>query len=90
MSADPVMLETRWIRPVEGVMASMLQYVEANLLTGEHLLGDGSFFQPKSIQELTQDQGVEPVKDISVFAGGIPEDEDVDEMLAEIYRSREP
>jgi hypothetical protein len=52
------------------------------------LLGDQSFFEGKSIQELAQSQGVGPVKDISVFAGGIPDDEDVDEMLDEIYRAR--
>jgi len=54
------------------------------------LLGDRSFFEGKSIQELAQSQGVGPVKDIAVFAGGIPddEDEDIDEMLDEIYRAR--
>jgi hypothetical protein len=54
------------------------------------LLGDRSFFQGKSLQELAQAQGVAPVKDISVFAGGFPEDEDIDELLEEIYRLREP
>ncbi len=54
------------------------------------MLRDRSFFQPKALQELAQEQGVRPVKDVSVFAGGIPEDEDIDEMLEEIYRMREP
>jgi hypothetical protein len=54
------------------------------------LLGDRSFFKAKTLQELAREQGVGPVKDISVFAGGFPEDEDVDEMLKEIYRLREP
>ncbi|MGD0124622.1 MAG: hypothetical protein ABSF46_04630 [Terriglobia bacterium] len=36
------------------------------------------------------EQGVGPVKDISVFAGGFPENEDIDELLEEIYRLREP
>ena len=52
--------------------------------------GDRSFFEGKSLKELAQEQGVGPVKDISVFSGGIPEDEDIDEMLEEIYRLREP
>lgn len=51
---------------------------------------DRSFFEGKSIQELARLQGVGPVEDITVFAGGIPDDEDVDEMLEEIYRLREP
>jgi hypothetical protein len=51
-------------------------------------VGDRSFFEGKSIQELAQPQGVGPVEDISVFAGGIPDDEEVDEMLEEIYRAR--
>lgn len=54
------------------------------------LLGDRSFFEAKTLQELAQAQGVGPVKDISVFAGGFPEDEDIDELLEEIYRLREP
>jgi hypothetical protein len=53
-------------------------------------LADNDFFKGKSISELAREQGVGPVKDIRVFAGVIPEDEDVDEMLAEIYRLREP
>ena len=44
---------------------------------------DRSFFEGKSIQELARSQGVGPVKDIGVFAGGISDDEDVDEMLEE-------
>jgi hypothetical protein len=53
-------------------------------------LGDRSFFERKTLQELAREQGVGPVKDISVFAGGFPEDEDIDEMLEEIHRLREP
>jgi hypothetical protein len=54
------------------------------------LLRDRSFFQPKTLQELATEQGVGPVKDISVFAGGFPEDENIDEVMEEIYRMREP
>ena len=54
------------------------------------VIGDQSFFQSKSISELAREQGVGPVKDVSVLAGGLPDDEDVDEMLEEIYRLREP
>jgi hypothetical protein len=53
-------------------------------------LRDWDFFKGKSLAELAREQGVGPVRDFSVFAGIIPDDEDVDEMLAEIYRLREP
>jgi hypothetical protein len=53
-------------------------------------LADSDFFKGKSIGELAREQGVGPIKDIRVFAGVIPDDDDVDEMLAEIYRLREP
>jgi hypothetical protein len=51
-------------------------------------LGDSDFFKGKSISELAREQGVGPVKDIRVFAGVIPEDEDVDEMLAQLEAMR--
>jgi hypothetical protein len=54
------------------------------------LLRDRSFFEVKTLQQLAQGQCVRPVKEISVFAGGFPEDEDLDELLEEIYRLREP
>lgn len=41
----------------------------------------------KTIEELILEQGVQPVADVSVFAGAIP-DEDVDEFVSEIYRDR--
>jgi hypothetical protein len=53
-------------------------------------LGDRSFFEAKTLEELAREQGVGPVKDISVFAGGFPDGEDIDEILEEIYRLREP
>jgi hypothetical protein len=52
--------------------------------------GNREFFDGKSLAELAREQGVVPITGISVFAGGIPDDEDVDEMLDEIYRLREP
>jgi hypothetical protein len=51
-------------------------------------LADSDFFKGKSIAELAREQGVGPVKDISVFAGGIPDDEDVDELLAQLEELR--
>jgi hypothetical protein len=48
------------------------------------LAGNRDFFVGKSLAELAVEQGVGPVKDISVFAGGIPDNEDVDELLAQL------
>jgi hypothetical protein len=79
-----------WPRPFEDAMAAAFRELDAQSRVEEHLVAKRDFFEPKSIQELAQSQGVGPVKDISVFAGAIPEDEDIDEMLEEIYRSREP
>ena len=89
MNTEILMIETRWAKPLDEVMAAARE-LEAQLPVDKHLLGGHSFFEGTSIQQRAQSQGVHPVKDISVFAGGIPDDEDVDEMLEEIYRLREP
>lgn len=54
------------------------------------LLEDRSFFEPKSLDELARSQGVGPVNDIGVFAGGIPDDKDIDQLVEELDRLREP
>jgi hypothetical protein len=46
-----------------------------------------NFFTAKTIDQLIAGQGVLPVHDLSVFAGAIP-DEDMDEFVADIYRTR--
>lgn len=46
------------------------------------------FWSNRSIAELAQAQKVVPLKDPSVLAGGIPDDEDVDAFLNEIYTAR--
>jgi hypothetical protein len=51
-------------------------------------LGEGNFFANRSIQELAKMQKVTALKDISVLEGGIPEDEDVDRLVEEIYAAR--
>lgn len=44
-------------------------------------LSDQSFFANPSIGDLMVANNVQPLNDLSVLAGGIPPDEDVDEML---------
>lgn len=51
-------------------------------------LGEGNFAANRSIAELAQIQNVGPLTDPSILAGGIPDDEDVDDFLAEIYTAR--
>jgi hypothetical protein len=47
-----------------------------------------SFFEAKGIEQLIAEQRVQPIADLSVLGGAIP-DEDVDEFVADIYRDRE-
>jgi hypothetical protein len=47
----------------------------------------GSFFAAKTIDQLIAEQGVRPAADLTSLCGALP-DEDIDEMVAEIYRDR--
>ncbi len=51
--------------------------------------GAAGFLTPHSFEELAQLQGVKPLENINVLAGGIPDDEDLDEFLDDIYKRRE-
>ena len=51
-------------------------------------LGAGNFFAGSSLAELAAAQNVKPLNDISVLAGGFPEDVDIDKFLEDIYSSR--
>jgi hypothetical protein len=86
-SQTQTLSSARWVRTPEDTVTA----------TGAHAPGAATvftdnpdFFVGKSILELAQSQGVVPVEDIGVFAGGIPDEENVDEMLDEIYRQRAP
>ena len=50
--------------------------------------GEDDFFMNPSISELATMQKVKALRDLSVLAGGIPDDEDVDELVDEIYAAR--
>jgi len=51
-------------------------------------LGAADFYSGKSIEELIESQGIKPMVDIGVLAGGLPDDLDVDAMVEEIYQDR--
>lgn len=52
----------------------------------EHQAED--FFNSRSIEELAEAQGVKLLSDPRKLAGGWPDDEDVDQFLEEVYRTR--
>jgi hypothetical protein len=79
--------KTPWAKPFEELIAEARQ-LETRVEVNRPLAGNGDFFVGKSLTELAHEQGVGPVNDISVFAGGIPDDEDVDELLAELEEMR--
>ena len=49
----------------------------------------GSFVRGWSLDQLARLQGVDPIRNPAILAGGWPDDDDIDEALAEIYRQRE-
>lgn len=50
--------------------------------------GDQLFFLNSSIEDLARIQGILPLHDPGVLSGGIPEDEDLGELLRDIYSAR--
>jgi hypothetical protein len=53
------------------------------------VLGAAAFVAPYSFEDLAHLHGVKPLEDISILAGGFPEDEDINEFLNDIYRYQE-
>ena len=53
------------------------------------VMGAAAFLAPHSFGDLARLQGVRPLENINVLAGGFPEDEDIDEFLSDIYKHRE-
>lgn len=80
--------DTPWRNPPEEVSTAASGQLNAQFAVAEQLIGGREFFARKSLAELAREQGVGPIEDIGVFAGGFPEDEDLDELLAELDRLR--
>ena len=80
--------DTHCVRSFDEVEAEAFRQLSAQLPPDPHLVENREFFAGKSLAELATEQGVGPIKDIKVFAGGFPEDEDLDELLAELHRLR--
>jgi RHH-type rel operon transcriptional repressor/antitoxin RelB len=71
--------------PLEEIMKRQREAAGDNHVTGAQT----SFFSGKSIAELAKAQQVKPLKSIRALAGGWPEDDELDDVLKEIYRDRE-
>ena len=52
------------------------------------LVGAKDFHSGRTLQQLADAQGVQPLVNPKVLSGGFPDDEDVDEFLEDIYSSR--
>jgi hypothetical protein len=78
--------DTPWVQRPDEVEATAES--DTPLPVARPPLGNRDFFVGKSLSQLAREQGVGPVKDIGVFAGGFPEDEDLDELLAELDQLR--
>jgi hypothetical protein len=84
-SAEPFVIESRWRRTPEEAEAGLL---DGSLRPNRRLLENRDFFKSKSLAELAKEQGVGPIKDIRVLAGGIPDDEDLDKLIAQLEEWR--
>lgn len=83
MATEFVMIETPWNKPLEEAIAAAPR-LDAHRAADKRLLAGSDFFTGKTLAELAREQSVGPVMDIRVFAGGIPDDADVDELLAQL------
>jgi hypothetical protein len=84
-------------KPVRAIGEALLQpytdriesvHIESISPLPSLALGAENFFAEQSISKLAKLQKVKPFRDISTLAGGIPDDQDIDEFLGEIYGAR--
>ena len=62
--------------------------IETIGVTEQLLIGAKDFYAGRSLEQLAETQGVAPLDNPKVLAGGFPDSEDVDEFLEDIYSSR--
>jgi hypothetical protein len=67
---------------IESIAVEKISVVE------QLLIGAKDFYTGRSLEQLAKAQGVEPLDNPKVLAGGWPEGDDVDEFLEDIYSSR--
>jgi hypothetical protein len=67
---------------VDSIALKKIEMIE------ELLIGEKDFHVGRSLDQLAEAQGIEPLKNPKVLAGGWPEDEDLDMFLEGVYLSR--
>ena len=88
MSTEIIMEYTAWVKPVEPAPKTPMEQHYIPFSGDARPSANRDFFVGKSLVELAREQGVAPIRDIGVFAGGFPEGEDLDELLAELDKLR--
>jgi len=77
---------TATINPNSGKVESIdIRKIE---IIEELLIGEKDFHLGRTIEQLAEAQGVEPLRNPRVLVGGWPEVEDIDLFLEDIYSSR--
>ena len=74
------------INPNNGKVESIA--IQSLTVTEHLLIGAKEFHSGRSLQQLAEAQGVDPLNNPKVLVGGWPEGEDVDEFVEDIYSSR--
>jgi hypothetical protein len=77
---------TATINPNNGKVESIA--IEKIGVVEQLLIGAKDFHSGRSLEQLAEAQGVPPLDNPKVLAGGWPDDEDVDEFLEDVYSSR--
>lgn len=93
--ADQVYNTLRKAVRIDGTAAVNSQTDKVESIAISHLtpldpitVDAGNFFQGWSLDQLARAQGVEPLHNPKVLAGGWPDDEDLDEVLTDVYQHR--
>ena len=74
---------------LDSYLQSLIENLsQAQSLAREAFQQQDIFFDAKTIEQLIAQQGIHPIHDLASLAGALP-DEDVDELIADIYRNRE-
>lgn len=77
---------TATINPNSGKVESIA--IEKIGVVEQLLIGAKDFHSERSLEQLAEAQGVPPLDNPKVLAGGWPDGEDVDEFLEDVYSSR--
>jgi hypothetical protein len=84
--AETVLGATR--KPVKVKVDPRTHKLKEIEITSPHEVFGGDFFTAKTVDQLIAEQGIHPITHLEALSGAIP-DEDVDEMVADIYRERQ-